>query len=175
MFAFQKYKFRYFNFKLLLFVVFLSVTGILIIRSATLSTGETGTFTKQIMGVGIGMAAMLIVSMIDYHWIMKMYMVVYAGITIILALTRFTPLGTAAGTGAKRWIDIGPIRIQPSEFAKVALVVVLAQFFNLYHERINALGVVAASVVLVGIPLLLVMAQPDLSTSLVIIFIFIVY
>ena len=174
MFAFQKYKFRYFNFKLLLFVVFLSVTGILIIRSATLSTGETGTFTKQIMGVGIGMAAMLIVSMIDYHWIMKMYMVVYAGITIILALTRLTPLGTAAGTGAKRWIDIGPIRIQPSEFAKVALVVVLAQFFNLYHERINALGVVAASVVLVGIPLLLVMAQPDLSTSLVIIFIFIV-
>ena len=56
MFAFQKYKFRHFNFKLLLYIIFLSVMGILIIRSATLSTGEESTYTKQIMGVAIGMA-----------------------------------------------------------------------------------------------------------------------
>ncbi|MGN0294970.1 MAG: FtsW/RodA/SpoVE family cell cycle protein [Lachnospiraceae bacterium] len=174
MFAFQKYKFRHFNFKLLLCIIFLSVMGILIIRSATLSTGEESTYTKQIMGVVIGMAAMLIVSLIDYRWIAKMYLVVYLGICGLLALTRFTPLGTDAGTGAKRWIDIGPIRIQPSEFAKVAMVIVLARFFQIYEERINALGVVALSIILVGIPLLLVMAQPDLSTSLVIMFIFIV-
>lgn len=174
MFAFQKYKFRHFNFKLLLYIIFLSVMGILIIRSATLSTGEESTYTKQIMGVVIGMAAMLIVSLIDYRWIAKMYLVVYLGICGLLALTRFTPLGTAAGTGAKRWIDIGPVRIQPSEFAKVAIVIVLARFFQIYEERINALGVVVLSIMLVGIPLLLVMAQPDLSTSLVIMFIFIV-
>ena len=174
MFAFQKYKFRHFNFKLLLYIIFLSVMGILIIRRATLSTGEESTYTKQIMGVVIGMAAMLIVSLIDYRWIAKMYLVVYLGICGLLALTRFTPLGTAAGTGAKRWIDIGPVRIQPSEFAKVAIVIVLARFFQIYEERINALGVVVLSIMLVGIPLLLVMAQPDLSTSLVIMFIFIV-
>ena len=174
MFAFQKYKFRHFNFKLLLYIIFLSVMGILIIRSATLSTGEESTYTKQIMGVVIGMAAMLIVSLIDYRWIAKRYLVVYLGICGLLALTRFTPLGTAAGTGAKRWIDIGPVRIQPSEFAKVAIVIVLARFFQIYEERINALGVVVLSIMLVGIPLLLVMAQPDLSTSLVIMFIFIV-
>lgn len=174
MLAFQKYKFRHFNFKLLLYIIFLSVMGILIIRSATLSTGEESTYTKQIMGVVIGMAAMLIVSLIDYRWIAKMYLVVYLGICGLLALTRFTPLGTAAGTGAKRWIDIGPVRIQPSEFAKVAIVIVLARFFQIYEERINALGVVVLSIMLVGIPLLLVMAQPDLSTSLVIMFIFIV-
>ena len=174
MFAFQKYKFRHFNFKLLLYIIFLSVMGILIIRSATLSTGEESTYTKQIMGVVIGMAAMLNVSLNDYRWIAKMYLVVYLGICGLLALTRFTPLGTAAGTGAKRWIDIGPVRIQPSEFAKVAIVIVLARFFQIYEERINALGVVVLSIMLVGIPLLLVMAQPDLSTSLVIMFIFIV-
>ncbi|MDD7390533.1 MAG: FtsW/RodA/SpoVE family cell cycle protein [Lachnospiraceae bacterium] len=174
MFALQKYKFRHFNFKLLLYIIFLSVMGILIIRSATLSTGEESTYTKQIMGVVIGMAAMLIVSLIDYRWIVRMYLVVYAGICLLLALTRFTPLGTDAGTGAKRWIDIGPIRIQPSEFAKVAIVIVLAGFFQICEERINAIGVVALSVMLTGIPLLLVMAQPDLSTSLVIMFIFVV-
>ena len=174
MFALQKYKFRHFNFKLLLYIIFLSVMGILIIRSATLSTGEESTYTKQIMGVVIGMAAMLIVSLIDYRWIVRMYLVVYAGICLLLALTRFTPLGTDAGTGAKRWIDIGPIRIHPSEFAKVAIVIVLAGFFQICEERINAIGVVALSVMLTGIPLLLVMAQPDLSTSLVIMFIFVV-
>ena len=174
MFAFQKYKFRHFNFKLLLYIIFLSVMGILIIRSATLSTGEESTYTKQIMGVAIGMTAMLIVSVIDYHWITKMYLVVYAGICGILLLTRFSPLGTSAGTGAIRWIDIGPIRIQPSEFAKIAIVIVLAKFFQIYEERINALAVVALSVMLVGIPLLLVMAQPDLSTWVVIMFIFVV-
>ena len=174
MFALQKYKFRHFNFKLLLYIIFLSVMGILIIRSATLSTGEESTYTKQIMGVVIGMAAMLIVSLIDYRWIVRMYLVVYAGICLLLALTRFTPLGTDAGTGAKRWIDIGPIRIQPSEFAKGAIVIVLAGFFQICEERINAIGVVALSVMLTGIPLLLVMAQPDLSTSLVIMFIFVV-
>ena len=174
MFAFQKYKFRHFNFKLLFCIIFLSVMGILIIRSATLSTGEESTYTKQIMGVGIGMVAMLIVSMIDYHWITKMYLVVYVGISGILFLTRMTPLGTAAGTGAKRWIDIGPIRIQPSEFAKVAIIIVLAKFFQIYEERINALAVIALSIMLVGIPLLLILAQPDLSTSLVIMFIFVV-
>ncbi|MDO5410220.1 MAG: FtsW/RodA/SpoVE family cell cycle protein [Lachnospiraceae bacterium] len=174
MFAFQKYKFRYFNFKLLLFISFLSVVGILIIRSATMSTGEESTYMKQIMGVAIGMTAMLIVSMIDYHWIMKMYLVVYIGIIGILMLTRFTPLGTSAGTGAIRWIDIGPIRLQPSEFAKVAMVVVLARFFEIYQERINALATVALSALVVGIPLLLIMAQPDLSTSLVIVFLFVV-
>lgn len=174
MFALQKYKFRHFNFKLLLYIIFLSVMGILIIRSATLSTGEESTYTKQIMGVVIGMAVMLIVSLIDYRWIIRMYLVVYAGICLLLALTRFTPLGTDAGTGAKRWIDIGPIRIQPSEFAKVAIVIVLAGFFQICEERINGIGVVALSVMVVGIPLLLIMAQPDLSTSLVIMFIFVV-
>lgn len=173
MFAFQKYKFRHFNFLLLLCIICLSVTGILIIRSATLSTGEESAFTKQIMGVGMSMVAMLIVSMIDYHWIMRMYLVVYVAMTTILVLT-ITFLGTSAGTGAMRWLSLGPVQIQPSEFAKIAVIVFFARFFQLYEERINAFAVIAASVLLVGIPLILIMAQPDLSTSLVIMFIFVV-
>lgn len=174
MFAFQKYKLRHYNFVLFACVAFLSVIGILIIRSATLSTGESSTYMKQVMGVGLGMATMFIVSFIDYHWILKMYQVVYLAITMVLFLTKFSPLGTAAGTGARRWIDVGPIRLQPSEFAKVAMVIFLAQLFTIYHEQINNISVIALSVVLLGIPLMLVLAQPDLSTSLVIIFIFVV-
>lgn len=173
MFAFQKYKFRHFNFLLLLCIICLSVTGILIIRSATLSTGDESAFTKQIMGVGMSMVAMLIVSMIDYHWIMRMYLVIYVAMTAILLLT-ITFLGTDAGTNATRWLSLGPVQIQPSEFAKIAVIVFFARFFQLYEERINAFAVIAASVLLAGIPLVLIMAQPDLSTSLVIMFIFVV-
>lgn len=171
MFAFQKYKLKYYNFKLLLFIIFLSVTGILIIRSATLSTGDTSTYTKQIMGVAVGMTAMMIVSVIDYQWIARMYLVVYAGINIILFLTRFSPLGTDAGTGARRWLKLG-IQIQPSEFAKVAIVIFLAKLFQIYEERISELSTLILCIALTGVPLLLVMAEPDLSTSLVIMFIF---
>lgn len=172
MFAFQKYKFRHFNFLLLLCIIFLSVMGVLIIRSATLSTGDESAFTKQIMGVTMGMVAMLIVSMIDYHWIMRMYLVVYVGMIGILILTVVA--GTDAGTGAKRWFSFGPIQIQPSEFAKIAVVVFFARLFQIYEERINEFIIIAASVLFLGIPLVLVMAQPDLSTSLVIMFIFVV-
>ena len=171
MFAFQKYKLKYYNFKLLLFIIFLSVTGILIIRSATLSTGDTSTYTKQIMGVAIGMTAMMIVSVIDYQWIARMYLVVYAGINIILFLTRFSPLGTDAGTGARRWLKLG-IQIQPSEFAKIAIVIFLAMLFQIYEERISELSTLILCLALTGVPLLLIMAEPDLSTSLVIMFIF---
>lgn len=172
MFAFQKYKLRNFNFVLLLSILFLSVMGVLIIRSATISTGEDSTYLKQLMGVGLGFAVMFIVSMIDYHWLIKMYPVIYGGIILILALI-YTPLGTSAGTGATRWLNLG-VQIQPSEFAKVAIVICLAAFFQMYSERINSPAVVVLSALLLGVPLLLILKQPDLSTSLVIMFIYVV-
>ena len=174
MFAFQKYKFRHFNFKMLIFILFLSISGIFIIRSATLSTGETSTYTKQIMGVAVGFCAMFFVSMVDYHWIMKMNNFIYVAMVVVLLLTIVGPFGTAAGTGAYRWIRFGPIQIQPSEFAKVGVVVALAKFFSTYEERINALSTIILSGIVLGVPLLLVLAEPDLSTSLVICFIFVV-
>lgn len=173
MFAFQKYKIRHFNVPMFLCICILSVTGILIIKSATMSTGDPSTYKKQIFGSLLGMCVMLFVAFVDYHFITRMYLVVYLGITGILLLTRFSPLGTSAGTGARRWIRLG-IQIQPSELAKVAIVIVLAKFFTMYRERINAFSVICLSVLVLCIPLALILAQPDLSTSIVICFIYVV-
>lgn len=173
MFAFQNYKFRHFNVPMFLCICFLSVTGIAIIKSATMSTGDPGVFKKQIVGSLLGMCVMFFIALVDYHFVTRMYMVVYLGTIVILLLTRFSPLGTSAGTGARRWIRLG-IQVQPSELAKVAIIIVLAQFFTLYRDRINAFSVICLSALVLCIPLVLILAQPDLSTSIVICFIFVV-
>ncbi|MGX8714806.1 MAG: FtsW/RodA/SpoVE family cell cycle protein [Lachnospiraceae bacterium] len=173
MFAFQRYKFRHLNILLLLGIIFLSAVGIMVIKSATLSTGEASTYLKQIMGVCVSMGVMFFVAIVDYHFIIRMHIPIYLAMVAVLVLTIAGPFKTAAGTGAYRWIRVGPIQLQPSEFAKVAVVVFLAGFFTHFQDRINAFGVIVLSVVFTGVILLLIMKQPDLSTSMVIMVIFV--
>jgi len=172
MFAFQRYKLRHLNILLLMGIAFLACVGILVIKSATLSTGESSTYLKQIMGVCVSMGVMVFVAMVDYHFIIRMHIPIYLAMVVVLVLTIAGPFKTAAGTGAYRWIRIGPIQLQPSEFAKVAVVVFLAGFFSHFQDRVNAFGVIALSVIFTGVILLLIMKQPDLSTSMVIMVIF---
>lgn len=174
MFSFHKYKLVNYNFLMLICISVLSVTGILIIRSATLTIGGDSTYTKQIVGVGVGMAAMFIVSLIDYHWILKMSRLIYAGTAVVLVLTRWGPFAADGGTGASRWFRLGPVQIQPSEFVKVVMIIVMAQFFSVYGEQINEFKTIVISGIILGIPLMLVLIEPDLSSSLVIVFIFLV-
>jgi rod shape determining protein RodA len=170
-FNFRNYKFRYFNIRLFIYIAILSVMGILIIQSATMNSGEN-TASKQIMGVAIGAFCMLLLSVVDYHWIMKHFVFVYIGTNILLALI-YTPLGTAAGTGARRWINVG-IQIQPSELGKIGVLLFFAMFFQQVQERISSLPIVALTAVLFGIPFLLICKEPDLSSSLVLAFVFLV-
>ena len=170
-FNFRNYKFRYFNIRLFIYIAILSVMGILIIQSATMNTGEN-TASKQIMGVAIGAFCMIVLSLVDYHWIMKNFVFVYIGTNILLALI-YTPLGTAAGTGARRWINVG-VQIQPSELGKVGILMFFAMFFELIQDKISSLSTVALTAVLFGIPFLLICKEPDLSSSLVLTFIFLV-
>ena len=173
MFAFQRYRFRHLNILLLMGIIFLAAVGILVIKSATLSTGEASTYLKQIMGVCVSMGVMFFVAIVDYHFIIRMHIPIYLAMVVVLVLTIAGPFKTAAGTGAYRWIRVGPIQLQPSEFAKVAVVVFLAGFFTHFQDRINAFGVIVLSVVFTGVILLLIMKQPDLSTSMVIMVIFV--
>ncbi|MBQ4045987.1 MAG: FtsW/RodA/SpoVE family cell cycle protein, partial [Lachnospiraceae bacterium] len=154
-------------------IIFLAAVGILVIKSATLSTGEASTYLKQIMGVCVSMGVMFFVAIVDYHFIIRMHIPIYLAMVVVLVLTIAGPFKTAAGTGAYRWIRVGPIQLQPSEFAKVAVVVFLAGFFAHFQDRVNAFGVIVLSVVFTGVILLLIMKQPDLSTSMVIMVIFV--
>ncbi len=172
MFNFENYRLRNFNFRLVLYVLLLSIAGVIFIRSATMNAGDD-TVSKQIMGLVIGTVLMLALSLIDYHFILKLWPAVYVVCLIFLALVFVPGLGLS-NYSAVRWLDLGVLTIQPSEFAKIGLIVVLAAYFQIFSERINFFPVVLGGLILFGGMAFLIVKEPDLSTTLVLTFIFVI-
>lgn len=165
MFRWSEYRFRYFGFRLLLFVVVLSIIGVLVIGSASTESYDK----KQAVGLAAGCILMLILAFVDYHFILKFYWLMYI---VNIALLLYVEFFGETGGGAQRWIRFGSIGLQPSELAKVIMILFLAKFFWKYEQKINSFQIIASSAVLFGIPLALVFLQPDLSTSIVLLSIF---
>lgn len=162
----KQYKLRNYHFQLMVSILVLNIIGILIIGSAKHSVQK-----MQILGCIIGMVAMVIVSLMDYSFILRFTWLYYIGIIVLLGLVM-TGIGDSAG-GAQRWIDFGGFRFQPSELAKIVLILFFARFFSKHAENLNTVKTIGLSFVLIGIPLLLIVKQPDTSTSIAIALIFI--
>ena len=159
------YNFKYYNYRLVLYMVALSVIGILVVASA--SGQDSSTVTKQIIGIMVGFALAIGLSIIDYHRIINLYALDYA--VCILLLGAVLVMGHTAG-GATRWIDVPGIgRIQPSEFVKIGLIVFFSWYWNKYQEKMNMPVMVGIAAILAVIPIALIFAEPNLSTSLVVI------
>ena len=138
------------------------MAGLNVIASAT---KEDSYETKQLFGIIVGTVVILILIFIDYHFILKFYWLIYLFNLLLLLAVKF--LGEDA-KGAQRWFKIGPIQLQPSEFTKIFLVLFFAKMIWKYKDKINTPKILALLVISFGIPLLLVLKQPDLSTSIVI-------
>lgn len=163
---FKKYRLRDFDFRLVILVLLASGISVMAVGSANESYVKT-----QIIGIVVGFVAMLIIALFDYAWVLKFYWVMYVGILGLLILTAYSPLGETSG-GAQRWIDLGGIRFQPSELAKIVLILFFAQFIMRNRKTLNKLTTLMVCCVLFGIPAYLIFDQPDLSTTLVIVTIF---
>ena len=165
---FRRYSIRNYNFKLIIYLIALTIIGILVIGSA-----KQDLQIKQIMGLILGLIGMTIISLIDYKFILKFAWILYAVDLIVLVLV-LTNVG-AAHKGAKRWIEIPGIDIsfQPSELSKIILILFFAFFFQKYKEQINTLKILILTAILVGFPLVLVLKEPDLSTTIVTALIFV--
>lgn len=160
----RQYKLKDYDFKLILFVIALSIIGVLAVGSA-----KADLFNRQLIGVCTGIVIMFIASFVDYNLILYFYGYLYViNILLLLSVTFF---GRNIG-GAQRWVSIFGIQFQPSETAKILLILFFAQFIMKYREDINTIKFLIICVVLLGIPLLLVYTQPDLSTSIMIMVIF---
>lgn len=169
----QRSLFRRFNLKallqpwqemdwsLLLVVIALTVLGGLAIRSVELTRGLTDWRQHWIMG-GIGLAIALALARFRYDVLIKWHWLIYAFTNAILLLVIF--IGRTAN-GAQSWLPIGGFNVQPSEFAKVGVIITLAA---LMHERTakTILDVVKVLAV-TAVPWVLIMLQPDLGTGLV--------
>lgn len=149
---------------MLLLSLFLCGLGILQIFSATQGTKWHNAWWKQVAWVVAGLLLMWLISSIDYHTLLGQVPVLYAGIVVLLLLTFVVG---AKIFGARRWIALpGGVLLQVSEFAKIVIVLMVARFLTeLKTEAIHWKDLFKL-VGLVGLPMLLVMKQPDLGTSL---------
>ena len=157
----KDYQYKKIPFRLILFCVALNLIGIAVIGSARASLQKT-----QIVGMALGLAAMIVVALVDYSLYMYLHWLVYAGNLVLLLLVKYSPLGDD-GLGATRWLSIGGFRFQPSEVSKLCIILFFAWFFGKYQEKINRFGMILVSGILIFVPWILINRQPDLSTSIV--------
>lgn len=162
---FVKFRIRDYDFKLALMILALSVIGVMAIGSA-----EESLQTKQLAGVVAGMFLMVIISFFNYSWIIRLNWLIYGANIALLLAVQLT--GDEGRLGAQRWLEIGGLRFQPSETAKILLILFFAQFIMKYREKLNTVKIIGSCVVLVAVPWYLIYDQPDLSTSIVVIVLF---
>ncbi len=160
----------HFDWVLLLTVTLAALAGILNLYSAT-SGWTTGTpvYLKQLYWLGIGMTIALAVCLVDYRHL-EYFATFFYGATILLLL--FVAFFGKTSMGATRWIDLGFFNLQPSEVMKVVLIVTFARHFTRKGNfRGQGLPELMTPFALLGVPVLLIMAQPDLGTAMLLLFI----
>ncbi len=160
---FTKFNHKDYNFKLLILYLIAVITGTIIINSA-----ESSYTSKQIFGVIIGTIIIIFVSLINYDFICKFYMIFY-GINLVLLLLVLL-VGVEVNS-ATRWILIGGsngIQFQPSEFSKIFMIIFVAVLLDKYKQdnNINSFKCVFSFLMYVGLTLILIVSEPDLSTTI---------
>jgi len=156
------------DYLILILALVLCIIGIIGIYSAGVnSTSSESEYLKQIMWVGISLALMFVVWMLDYHVSSVIGMIGYPIILILLVAVLFTP----EINGASSWFSMGSIQIQPSEFMKIAYILLLAKYIDYVYTKgkdaINKFRYVALALCIFALPVVLIMLQPDFGTALV--------
>lgn len=161
---FLDYDFRHYNFRLIFYMIVLNIIGILVIRSAT--NMDADAVNKQLMGVLVGLAVAIGLSLIDYHKILNFSMAIYG--ICIGSLVAVLIWGRVVNN-ARRWIEVPVIgQLQPSEFVKIGLIVTFSWYFMKYREKIDQVSTVALAALMFLFPAALIFEQPNLSTCLVV-------
>jgi rod shape determining protein RodA len=146
---------------LLLVSLTLSACGVLAVYVAGTEAQQVYA-TNQALGFVLGIAGAIPLALIDYRFWQRYLRLIYGLVLLMLLLVLV--LGATAG-GAQRWVDIGPMQVQPSEFAKLGMVIVLAGYFA--ERAIGEHTIFLKALGILVVPAVLVFMQPDLGTALV--------
>jgi rod shape determining protein RodA len=161
---------RDFNFFLLGCVLVLLSISLLSVYSATLTAMTAfGTpldilFPRHVGNILLGLVAMVLIAMLDYRLLSGLTVPLYVITVLILLVVLIS--GTIT-TGAQSWLALGTRTVQPSEFAKLLIIVALAAYWARFEEQRTSWLVQLGGLILAGVPLLLVLAQPDFGTAMV--------
>ena len=160
----RNYRLQNYNFKLVFNVLVLMAMSLLFIHSAKASY-----VPKQALGIIMGLGIIVVVSLIDYQVFTRNAEILY--ILNVIMLIGVKLFGKDVN-GAKRWFSLGPLgTFQPSELSKVIMIIVVAAFLAKHQDDLNEPKVLGKLAVICGIPLLLILKQPSLSSTLDICFI----
>jgi rod shape determining protein RodA len=154
---------RSYDLQLTTYAGLLVAIGLVMAYTNSLEGGAT-TFSRGLMWAAIAVVVFIVATVFDYHWLKTLAWPIYA---IQLGLLIATlAIGDGVG-GSARWVSIGPLAFQFSEIAKILMIIVLASYLAAREGRLDSPFPIIGACLLVGPPLLLVMLQPDLGTSLV--------
>lgn len=160
---------RYFDWFLFIAVFLLVCLGLIAIFSTSFS-GEERDFTvfkKQVIFFVLGLILIFLFALFDFR-LLSTYAYAFYGVSILLLI--FVLLFGERIGGTKGWFDLGPFQFQPSEFAKIILLIVLSKYFASLVGRQSRFQFVVVSFVFMAVPVFLIMLQPDLGTALVFVF-----
>ena len=160
----KQYKLRFYNFRLVLLLIAISSIGVVLVTSARADLRN-----KQLVGLILGLVVMVVLSLMDYSWILNFQWIMY-GVNIVMLL-GVRLFGSNAG-GATRWLQIGGFRFQPTELSKIIIILFFAKFFMDHEGDLNTLKVLAEAAVLLAIPLVLIYAQPDMKNTIMVTLVF---
>ncbi|MFR7746222.1 MAG: rod shape-determining protein RodA [Eggerthellaceae bacterium] len=157
-------RFKYINPAFIFFALVLIAYGLLIQFSAT-ATDPDYSFSRQLMGVAVGAVLFVLITRMDYH-ALSGYTTVFLIINVVLLLSPHIPGLGVEVNGGRSWINLG-MQIQPGEFAKVTVVLLCASVMARYGGRLDDLREYIKALLIMAVPFICVMTQPDLGTGLV--------
>jgi len=136
-------------------------------RGSLIALGDSPTtyLKRQVVWVVLGVVAMAVMAFIDYRQLEPVAMLLY-GVAVFALLVVLVPHIGQSATGSQRWFNLGPLQLQPSEFGVLAVILAVATYCSRRAEGLSW-GDVVKLLVMAGIPILLVMVQPDLGTAII--------
>ena len=160
---------RAFDLQLTTYAALLVAVGLVMAYTNSVEDGavplEAGTtFSRGLMWAAIAAVVFVLATSFDYHWLKTLAWPIYGLQLGLLVLTLL--VGSGVG-GSARWVEIGPLTFQFSEIAKILMIIVLASYLSSRTRALDSFVSIVGACVLVAPPLVLVMLQPDLGTSLV--------
>ena len=147
--------------------------GLLLIHSCSQSSGDFLNFQKQIVFFGIGISLMFLISFFDYRGFKNNpYLILAAYFFCLLALAGLLFFGPEI-RGVKGWYKVGPVSIDPIEFTKLVLIILLAKYFSMRHVEMYRVRHILLSGFYVALPAFLIFFQPDMGSVMVLVFLWI--
>ncbi len=169
----KQYDWKKYNISLICVVIVICVIGAFCVKMAGGEEKGFSLMRGQLIGLFLGLIIMAVVSVIDYHFLCQ-FAPVYYIIGVALTLATHSPIGTDNNTGVNRWIQVGPVSFQPTELMKIILIITLALLYGRMRYKVDKVSTLLIVIAVTIIPVGAIMLQPDLSSSLVAVFIMVV-